>query len=353
MEDLFAPAWARLERAQELPGVIAEGWNAYIAKHPYMPRVLDHGGGVFILRVEELVPPPEEIAVAVGEWLYNIRSSLDYVIWAAAAHASGKVPPPREGVLQYPVYDQQAEWDRNMHRLKPLAEHQRAMLLHMQPFNSDLDANYLRWINRLARLDRHRHLNRVTGRLVQGNPVLALPEGSRGALQWGERVILDGKADLARVSVTPWRSSSKVQINPRVAVDPEIEAWSDSDFWSRIPLGERFRLCQVFVKGEIATYEYDCTGRTRSPEILTDDFKRECDERRSGTRSEPRRQVREVVWGPPLDGQQSSPEKFPSGDPGADQSRLAHQRLLVVDGSALVSAAPGDLLPSGDDTEIL
>ena len=302
MEDLFSPAWARLERAQEIPAVIAEDWNAYISQHPYAPRLIDEGSGVFVLRVEELVPPPEGMAVAVGEWLYNVRSSLDYIIWATASYESGIVPPPGDGRLQYPIYDRERDWERNAKRLGPLADHHKAMLLRMQPFNSDPDANYLRWINRLARLDRHRHLNRITGRLTQLNPVVALPEGHEGRLQWGERVIRNGKADVARLTVEPWLEAAELHINPRIGVDPEVEAWSDSDFWGRVPLGERFSLCQIFVKGEIATYEYDCTGRTRSPDLLTDDFKRECDERRPFSRPEPRRLAWKVTWGPPAAG---------------------------------------------------
>ena len=71
---------------------------------------------------------------------------------------NGQMPPPGEGGLQYPIYDEAAAWKKNEWRLKSLGEHHREMLLSMQPFNSDLDANFLGWINRLARIDRHRRL---------------------------------------------------------------------------------------------------------------------------------------------------------------------------------------------------
>lgn len=53
---------------------------------------------------------------AFGEWLYNLRASLDYIIWAAAAFASGTLPPPNEEVLQYPIYDNEAAWKANLYR---------------------------------------------------------------------------------------------------------------------------------------------------------------------------------------------------------------------------------------------
>jgi hypothetical protein len=38
-------------------------------------------------------------------------------------------------------------------------------------------------------------------------------------------------------------------------------------------------MMQVFVSAEIAVYEYDCTGASRKPEALTDEYKAECDAR--------------------------------------------------------------------------
>jgi hypothetical protein len=105
-------------------------------------------------------------------WLYNLRASLDYVIWATACYVAGQVPPPTEGVLQYPIYYEEAAWKRNEYRLKGLHPHHREMLLIMQPFNSDSDASYLGWLNRLVRIDRHRTLVTGAARIAQLEPVL-------------------------------------------------------------------------------------------------------------------------------------------------------------------------------------
>jgi hypothetical protein len=309
-EDLFATAWARFDRANELRKRMAEIWNDYIETHPFTPDVEAQGDGVFILRVWEDKPPPLDLAVAVGEWLYNLRSALDYVIWATAAHVSGVIPPPGDGQLQYPIYDSEAAWNSNLYRLKPLADHHRSMLKTMQPFNSDLDANYLGWINRLARIDRHRHLSRITAYLAVVEPVIALPEGCRSTLQWGERIIRNSKADVARIVVTPWREGTSIDVNPRIGLDPEIDAWSESRFWKRIRFSERFQLLQIFVSGELAAYEYDSTGASRKADLLTADYRAECDVRRTSTKRHPRRDSEPVVWGDPLDGRPSTQDKL-------------------------------------------
>ena len=320
-EDLFATAWARLDRADKSRAQGAELWNEYLNTEPYHPALIREGDGVYILRIWEEEPPPLELGVVVGEWLYNLRSALDYLIWATAAHETGVIPPPDEGQTQYPIYDNEAEWKNNLYRLKHLAEHHREMLKIMQPFNSDPDANYLGWINRLARIDRHRHLSHMTGYLAILNPVFGVPEGCTTTLQWGERLIRDGKADVARLVVTPWHEGMDVHMNPRMGIDPEIAAWSDSRFWKRINYSERFRMIQAFVSAEIATYEYDCTGSSRKADLLTDGYKEECDARRTTAKRYPHRATPNVVWTEPVAGRAATDAQldgtdFPPHGPG-------------------------------------
>jgi hypothetical protein len=297
-DDLFAAAWSRVDRARELRRVMADIWGDYIARHPFTPSLIGEGDGVYVLRVWEDEPPPVELAVATGEWLYNVRSALDYIVWATAAHETRTIPPPSEAHLQYPIYDTEAAWDSNLYRLKHLAEHHRSMMKVMQPFNSDMDANYLGWINRLARIDRHRHLNHVTAYLAEVEPVFAVPDGCAVSLRWGERVVRDGKADVAQVTVDPWEEGMEIEFNPRIGIDAEIEAWSGSEFWRRINYSERLRVIEVFVAGEIAAYEYDCTGAGRKADVLTESYRQECDERREANKPSPKREPRDAVaWG--------------------------------------------------------
>lgn len=54
----------------------------------------------------------------------------------------------------------------------------------MQPFASDLDANFLGWINRLARIDRHRTLVDGACYLAELSSALAIDCGRTATLQW-------------------------------------------------------------------------------------------------------------------------------------------------------------------------
>ena len=313
-EDLFAHGWARLDRAAEIAGQMVEIWNDYISEHPYDFSLVGEGNGVYVLRVYEQAPVPQEFAVATGEWINHLRSALDYTIWATAAHVSSRIPPPNQGQVQYPIYDSREAWERALPRLKSLAEHHRQMLFTVQPFNSDSDANYLGWINRIARSDRHRHLSRMTGYIAELDPVLALPKGYEATMQLGERAIVDGHADVVRFVITPWQEGLRVEANPRLGIDPDIEEWTASPFWRRFPFPERLRLLEIFVGAEIAAYEYDCTGRSRKSDALTETYKAECDARRRPANRGPARERREVLWSEPLPRRSGTADELASED---------------------------------------
>jgi len=96
-----------------------------------------------------------------------------YFIWALSAYTAGSIPPPNEA-LQYHIYDDEVTWKRNLRRSKGLARRHQDMLHTMQLFNSDTDANYLGWINRLAKLIDFEAwstvLNEGVGSLRSGEP---------------------------------------------------------------------------------------------------------------------------------------------------------------------------------------
>lgn len=113
---------------------------------PYDYAVIDNQDETFVMRVTQNTPIPAELGILIGEWLYNLHATLDNVIWSTAAYVAGTIPPPKQQVLQYPIYETEDASTKNLYRLNGLAEHHRQVLHQMQPYNSDVDANYLGWI---------------------------------------------------------------------------------------------------------------------------------------------------------------------------------------------------------------
>jgi hypothetical protein len=279
--DPFEGCWHRIERAETHRKAAADVWNGFIKDHPY-DFTLDHQGeGRFLLRVFQQLPTPPEMAVLIGEWLYNLRCALDYCVYATAVSVSGQDPPPGQGVLQFPIYGSEVEFRKNEYRLKPLAEHQRTLLEVMQPYkHPDPDTSALAWINRLARIDRHRRLTVMTSYMAEMRPIVGAPKDCTVDLEFGERVIVDNEAKIARFTVTPWQDGWHVEANPQLGIDPEVREWTESSFWRRIDYNERLRMLRSVVKSMVVTFEYDCLGYSRDAEILTAEFRAECDARR-------------------------------------------------------------------------
>ncbi|MXV91268.1 MAG: hypothetical protein F4121_11490 [Acidimicrobiia bacterium] len=320
----FDDCWNRLERAHEHRSALAAIWNEYLDDEPFDVSLIHEGGGVHILRVWQTTPIPAGFALELGEWLYNLRACLDYIIWATCAHVTGQMPPPDEATLQYPIYEHKSAWDNNEYRLKHLRDHHREMLLRVQPFNSDADASYLRVINRLARIDRHRRLTITTGYIAERAPVVEVPDGCQVALQWGQRLLVDGEAEMARLTVSPWTDDMTIWINPLLGIDPEVNEWAESKSWRRIPFSDRMKMIQACVAADIAGYEYDCRGTSRRSELLTQDYVDACDERGRPTPIM-RKPPPDVKWTAPVAGGPGTRDRFegqgfPSGPASPDRS---------------------------------
>lgn len=312
----FDTAHAKLERASEHSQEMAQVWNTYLEPHPFDTDLLRTGELQWTLRVTQQTPTPERLSVLFGEWLFNLRSALDSLIWATAVHESRQEPPPAEDKLLYPIFDSARAWESNLYRLNNLADHQRKMLLTMRPFNTtDPDANFLGWINRLARIERHRRLTVATARVAVVEPVLQVRQDARPQLQWGERVLRAGSCDLFRLTLQHGDGPPPV-VNPRIGIDPEISDWAASPFWSRIRFTERIRMMETFVRAEISLYEYDCTGETRGWDAMTDSFRTEADQRRASKPDTPisRPQPLEVAWSRSETGRTSTWDRFTGKD---------------------------------------
>lgn len=90
--NLFKPARHRVERAKVHSREMIECWNEFLEPHPFAAHLTRTNATEYILTVEQYEEFPQELPALFGEWLYNLRSALDYIIWAAAAYSSGRLP---------------------------------------------------------------------------------------------------------------------------------------------------------------------------------------------------------------------------------------------------------------------
>jgi hypothetical protein len=107
---------------------------------------------------ENLPLPPMTIGILIGEVLYNLRSALDYLVFALARHDSGC---PQE-FTQFPIVDKRKDFrsDTTAKRLRGINPAHVAAIERLQPYNG------VKWIKTLrdfSNTDKHREFVVVGG----------------------------------------------------------------------------------------------------------------------------------------------------------------------------------------------
>jgi hypothetical protein len=286
MSNPFDACWHRIDRAEAHRYAAADVWNTWLEDDPYRCAVDHKGDGKHIVSVVQETSTPPEMAVLTGEWFYNLRCALDYAVYATAICDSGKNPPPKDGQLEFPCSFSEDHFAKNEYRLSPLSDYHRDEIVKfMQPYrHPDPDTSALGWLHRLARIDRHRRLTFMLGYVAELSPIVAVHRDHIVEHEPARRVVIDGEAEIAHFTVSPWVEGLKVQVNPRAGIDPEIGDWAVSPFWARIRYNERLLMLRDAVESVVVMLEYDCLGRSRKAEMLTDTFRAEADARRQPAR---------------------------------------------------------------------
>jgi hypothetical protein len=220
----FDSCWARLDRAAEHLHAFGEAWAAFLADHLYrvFVEVDDAGSGVVGIRRER--PLPKRLPLLIGEFLYELRATLDNCLYEVAVIHSAQNPPPGASQLQFPIYSTPADWGRNLYRLKHLSDEHHQMLERIQPYQAQRqDLNCLRMLNDLARIDRHRTMHLVGACVVEGGLEVKAPPGSEiTRSRRVERPVIDETGHIATFVVDPWSRGQQVQLYPDLVLEVEI-----------------------------------------------------------------------------------------------------------------------------------
>src|ERR1035437_4835134 len=106
----YASARLRFERAIAHGERLSKLWNDLPSEFLCTPKakIDDNGNGALI--ATKVGKIPDEFPLLLGEQLYQLRSTLDSLIYQATAYATGATPPPREGSLEFPITSDPTEW---------------------------------------------------------------------------------------------------------------------------------------------------------------------------------------------------------------------------------------------------
>jgi len=247
--DLFAKCYTRIERATQHGNRIAEIWNGISPEGLTDCDVFIGDDGKGTIR---LLPVranwPEAMELELGEYLYQLRAALDGAIYASAVEDTRQDPPPKASTTEFPICELRKDWSSQSRKIASLNEGRRRFIELMQPFEEpDLEPKWrignfnrcLRFLNELARIDRHRRLHTFSTYVVEGEPQFRLPDGvSLTAL---DLHVPGNIADrpLAKFTLSGWQRGMKLSANPNVDFDLSLEGievpcWPNDSFANRL-----------------------------------------------------------------------------------------------------------------------
>lgn len=99
-----------------------------------------------------------------GDGVHNLRSALDHLVYALAVRETGLNPPPKFGVLQFPIRDDLTKWTDNDDRLHGLSQPMRAFIKSVQPFQAEPQhphSDRLWTLSEFDNADKHRAIRPV------------------------------------------------------------------------------------------------------------------------------------------------------------------------------------------------
>jgi hypothetical protein len=157
---------AKLDRApSQLAGLHAEA-ERYVASDPFdLSLDCDPATQQFVARVGRFTPPPETLAVLLGEYVHNLRSALDQMICRVVEACGGEV----SNRTAFPILSSQTEFAKRVrapwHKGAPsylTGAHEGVLdvIEHLQPYRSQPnEVNLLGVLADWSNTDKHRDIN--------------------------------------------------------------------------------------------------------------------------------------------------------------------------------------------------
>jgi len=150
----------KLYRARQHMERLEAEVKRWLGGNPYSIDIeFDPEGRQNVLWVNALRPPPAEFSLIIGDCLYNLRSTLDSLVYALAIAEQGSPLP--KGIarkVQFPVTKNCEGFSSSKWRIRDIPEGAQAEIEELQPYNRR--QNYYQdslWVlNELSNIDKHR-----------------------------------------------------------------------------------------------------------------------------------------------------------------------------------------------------
>jgi hypothetical protein len=199
-------------------------WEKWLKSNPYAvlgyPDADDPTCRKFhVHRFDEEVKPENDIfGIVIGDYVHNLRSALDQLVWNLVTVANGKTPIEKEiPSISFPIVTSHPSvyWKRDMIARHDLTFEQALFLEGYQPYRT-LNSPHggpLANLNALWNADKHRLINPVFVRVAEQGPVFEPNADARIVETWWDgEIALKGDAKFACVRMEAVGPDPQVQV---------------------------------------------------------------------------------------------------------------------------------------------
>lgn len=119
----------------------------------------DEVGRSVLLSIERAPELPWYTGMMIGDVLHSLRSALDHTAWALVK--AGSEPNPKaERLVQFPIYDDPADFRRTLpSRLPGISDEQRAIIESVQPYSEGEYSAAFATLAQMSNDDKHRFIH--------------------------------------------------------------------------------------------------------------------------------------------------------------------------------------------------
>lgn len=221
---------AKIERSYDHVVDLTERIKVVFDKQYIIRRYHDEATGDYVEIFDDEIIIPMEWSVLAGEVVYQLRSSLDHLVWALVER-NGNIPTASN---MFPICidgsrKDIASLERKVKGVSAVAEE---IIRSVQPFNSTAPSKEpLAKLNKLNNTDKHRKLNIIAGYCVKPSQ-LHITGTFRANIRMGGGSILKRGAELFRLKSPP----PDLKANIQHTFLPVFDEISSSEIESVVPL---------------------------------------------------------------------------------------------------------------------
>lgn len=186
--------------------------------------------------------PPRQWGLAAGDILVDLRSALDYAVYALAVAHSGKDPPEHAKSLEFPICVTDIRWREAIgrHKLHGIRPEAIDYIASTQPFGNGGSTSAMLALEELVGITKHRFIYVAWARL----DTLTLPMKFKGLNPFKAQARhipgeLEDGAELIVYELNPASEDFEFEVRPsittKVVIEPTDKGWLElTDFIGKI-----------------------------------------------------------------------------------------------------------------------